>query len=508
MAATLTVPQSPHHCNFAPITPRHGVVTLFGYGINVHVDRGHLTIQDGIGADRRQARFPRVGHGIRRLVVVGSDGMVSLAALRWLADQDVAFCLLDRVGKVLAVTGPVRPSDARLRRAQSLAENSGTGLQIAKELIRQKLLAQERLIRDQFQDSSSAETISKQRHALTKADSKEEIRRCEAHAALAYWSEWHELPVLFPQVDSRVVPNHWKTFGSRISPLTKSPRLAVNPPNAALNYLYSILEVEARLAISELGLDPGIGFLHSDTRTRDSLACDLMEPVRPQVDAFVLDWLRRESWQKKWFFEEKDGNCRLMSIFTARLSETSKIWRQALGPFAEWIAHTLWSTKTQPSSAKAPARRLTQNRKREAKGIPTTTPVVSVVNPLTSHRDFVSMVSSENSLGARKPVRLNAHDPIAQARRADTQRRQAAALRAWKPSDNPAWLDEKFYREQIQPRLAAVSVPTILSALDVSKPYATGIRAGRCIPHPRHWLRLARLVGVSTDARTACPVRM
>lgn len=82
MAATQTVPQYSYDRNFGTLTPRHGVITLFGYGIKVHVDRGHLTIQDGIGADRREARLPRVGHGLRRLVVIGSDGIVSLAALR------------------------------------------------------------------------------------------------------------------------------------------------------------------------------------------------------------------------------------------------------------------------------------------------------------------------------------------------------------------------------------------------------------------------------------------
>ena len=85
---------------------RNGVVTLFGYGINVRVDRGHLILEDGIGAARQSARFPRVGHGLRRVVIIGSDGLVSLAALRWLADQDVGFAMLDRRGSVLATTGP------------------------------------------------------------------------------------------------------------------------------------------------------------------------------------------------------------------------------------------------------------------------------------------------------------------------------------------------------------------------------------------------------------------
>src|SRR6202022_3267077 len=117
------------------IQPRQGVVTLFGYGTSVRVDHGHLILEDGIGNDRRQARFPRVGHGLRRLVVIGSDGMVSLAALRWLADQDASFVMLERDGSVLATTGPVRPSDSRLRRAQSLAHHTGMALRIARDLI-------------------------------------------------------------------------------------------------------------------------------------------------------------------------------------------------------------------------------------------------------------------------------------------------------------------------------------------------------------------------------------
>jgi CRISPR/Cas system-associated endonuclease Cas1 len=41
-----------------------------------------------------------------------------------------------------------------------------------------------------------------------------------------------------------------------------------------LNYLYALLESEARIAAAAAGLDPGIGFLRVDTDARDSLACD------------------------------------------------------------------------------------------------------------------------------------------------------------------------------------------------------------------------------------------
>src|SRR3989441_1858632 len=179
MAATQTVPESPHPRNSntetaRPLRPRHGVVTLFGYGIRVNVERGHLILEDGIGS-RHRSRFSRVGHGLRRLVAIGSDGFVSLAALRWLADQDAAFVMLDRDGSVLATTGPVRPSDARLRRAQALAHESGAGLRIARELIGQKLAAQEQLARDGLHDSAAARTISQAQSALATAGTIEAI---------------------------------------------------------------------------------------------------------------------------------------------------------------------------------------------------------------------------------------------------------------------------------------------------------------------------------------------
>jgi CRISPR-associated endonuclease Cas1 len=126
----------------------------------------------------------------------------------------------------------------------------------------------------------------------------------------------------FPRKDLSRVPEHWRVFGGRRSPISGSPRHAANPANAMLNYLYAPLESEARLAVAAMGLDPALGFLHLDTGYRDSLACDLMEPVRPQVDGYVLDWLNREPLKREWFFEQRDGNCRLMGPFAARLSET------------------------------------------------------------------------------------------------------------------------------------------------------------------------------------------
>ena len=507
MAAIQTVLHSPHDRNSAsPITPKHGVVTLFGYGIRVHIERGHLILEDGIGDERRSARFARVYNGLKRLVVIGSDGVVSLGALRWLADQDVAFVMLERDGSVLATTGPVRPSDARLRRAQSLAGRSGIALDIARELIRQKLTKQEEVARNTLNDSEAAQKIASARAALTNASAVENIRYLEAQGGLAYWSAWRSVPVVFPRTEMRRIPKHWQNFGARISPLTRSPRLAVNPPNAILNYLYAILEAEARLAIAALGLDPGLGFLHFDSRTRDSLACDLMEPVRPQVDAYLLEWLRREALRKEWFFEQRDGNCRLMGTFAARLAETAPAWNRAVGPLAEWVARSLWTTLSKPARRRAPATRLTQQHRRQVKGgvsvpikLPPRPPTVCRICGMQIRfgRNYCPScnltIAREGMIEAAKLGRVKGHGPEARARQAEKQRRHAAAVKSWNPSEKPQWLTETVYREKVQPRLSGATIREISTVLGVSEPYAAEIRAGRYLPHPRHWLKLFEL---------------
>ncbi|HLY59535.1 MAG TPA: CRISPR-associated endonuclease Cas1 [Terriglobia bacterium] len=513
MAASRTLHQLPHSLNSATLTaqapaPPHGVLTLFGYGISVRVERGHLTYKDGIGTARREARFPRVRHGLRRLVVIGSDGMVSLAALRWLADQDAAFVMLDRDGSVLLTTGPVRPSDAKLRRTQALAYESGMALRIARELIFQKLMGQEQVARDKLRDASVAQTIAETRLALAEAESLEAVAAIEKQAALAYWSGWHSLPVMYPRNDLARIPKHWLTFGARRSPLTGSPRLAVNPLNAILNYLYAVLESEARLAAAALGLDPGLGVMHVDTRTRDSFACDLMEPIRPQVDAYLLDWILREPLRRGWFFEQRDGSCRLMGAFAAMLSETAPTWARAIAPVAEWVTRTLWSGIVRANKQLQPATRLTQGHRREAKGnpvdfsaIPAPRPPVvcracggSIARGSSNCLKCAQTTAKETFLEVAKLGRLATHSPKAEALRGQTQKRQRAAEIAWKPSDKPEWLDERTYCEKILPRLASFSVRAISSALSISVPYASGIRAGRRIPHPRHWQSIAKLV--------------
>lgn len=507
MAATENVRQlSQSHNSTELIVPRYGVVTLFGYGIQVRVDRGHLLLESGIGPDRYHGRLPRVGHGLKRLVCIGSDGSISLAAMRWLADQDVAFTMLERTGKVLLVMGPVRSSDAKLRRAQALAHSSGAALRISRELISQKLTAQERVARHSLLDTRTADAIAHFRAELLTAESISSIRLIEAQGASAYWTAFRTLSINFPKKDLHRVPDHWRSFGTRVSCLTGSPRLASNPPNAILNYLYSLLESEARTAVACLGLDPGLGVLHSDTTARDSLACDVMEPVRAQVDSYVLDLITREYLSRSWFYEQPDGNCRLMSKFAARLSETASTWRRAVAPVAEWVGREFWKTIRRPDTPFTT--RLTHDNKRAVKGTaPLHTPQAPAAQHLCAGCGKVIPPASTNCsscaveglrgrmVDVARKGRIASRSPLSRARLSETQRRQTTACHRWSPADHPKWLTEEFYTNRIQPRLANYSLSQIATAISVSIPYASAIRRGGRRPHPRTWEALAKLIG-------------
>ena len=498
------------------IEPRRGVVTLSGYGIQARVDRGHLILEDGIGVNRRHARLSRVGHQLERLVVIGADGMISLAALRWLADQKVAFVMLERDGSVLATTGPVRGADARLRRAQAAAGQSELGAEISRQVITIKLAGQERVARDLLKNFTTADAIATLRNGLPCAKTVDAVRTIEARAGAAYWMGWSEVQMRFPKRDTQGVPQHWLTFGSRTSPLSGfSPRVAVNPMNAILNYLYAILEAETRLAIAAMGLDPGLGFLHLDYEKRDSLACDLMEIVRPEVDAFLFDWVRQTPFKRAWFFEQRNGNCRLMTDFAATLSETAPMWRRAVAPVVEWLARTLWEHSPQTHGHRAPANRLTRGTKRTAQGGKPNLPPVRPISPqnlchtcgaVIMHKGIFCRLcnaeaSKEQYAKAAALGRKAALSADSQTRRTETQRRHALAQHGWIASKHPSWLDQDTYVNRILPKLSGLTASAIASAIDVSLSYADSIRKGKIHPHARHWQTLAHLVNISPPSK-------
>lgn len=67
-----------------------------------------------------------------------------------------------------------------------------------------------------------------------------------------------------------------------------------DPFNAVLSLSYTLAHAELSIALFAAGFDPYIGFYHQLDFGRESLASDLLEPVRPQVDCFALQLFHKQ----------------------------------------------------------------------------------------------------------------------------------------------------------------------------------------------------------------------
>jgi len=196
-----------------------------------------------------------------------------------------------------------------------------------------------------------------------------------------------------------------------------------------------------------------------------------------------------------------------MAEFSGELAETAMFWRKAVAPYAEEPARIFWQGRLKRSKFNCLPTRLTQARRSQAKAgnfaanvpaIPKTKPRCpicggSITKGSTYCAKCALLAYRENLLQQAKLGRIATHSAIAEGRRSATQVKQAEALRKWNPSDLPNWLDEDFYRREILPRLSGFTVKKIRLAIGISHPYATLIKRGLKMPHPRHWKTLADL---------------
>ena len=489
--------------------PKHGTLFMSGYGLRLQVQHGHLCAEWGVGRDRHKLRVSRVNRDLKRIIILGSGGFATFDALRWVADIGASLIFLDGRGKLLFASTPTAPSDVRLRRAQCLALANGTALKIARELISQKIGGQAAIVRDMLGNPVGADAILRFKTELAEAHDIDAVRLTEAQAAKMYWSQWADVPIRWPLKDEPRVAAHWKLFGSRISPLTHSPRLAANPPNACMNLLHALSEAECRIGLIGMGLDPEVGLLHCDAPNRSSLANDLQEVLRPAVDTFMLNWIQTERFCKADFWEDRNGNCRIGPPLAKKLCETANTWRRLAAPVAEWVAQALWNSSHNSASEQVIPTRLTQRRKSEGRGnkfelsikpLPSPTKICEVCGAEGVKSRYCKACAVEASRENMAQVALIAHSRPKSKRVKDRISKRisdhALANTWWDPKSLPSWLTEECYIQKIQPLLRTKKVREIALAMQVSQPYAAFIRSGRRRPHPRHWLALGALVNV------------
>lgn len=492
------------------VTPSSaGVYLADGYGIAVRVRHGRLIVSDGIGRNRREHIFPRIGSNLSRLVVLGSAGHITFEALRWLNDIGAAFVQLDRNGELVMTSARLGLDDPRLRRLQSRSAETWVGVEIAREIMRRKLTGQAAVLSTLEQASQAHEIIEWARRDLEAATSLSEIRTAESQGALAYWGALASLAVRFSKADARRVPAHWLTVGTRGSPLSGSPRLAVTPFHALTNYLYALLEAEARLACLACGLDPGLGIIHADQKARDSLALDVMEAVRPTVDAYLVELVRERTFRARDFHETRQGSCRVLAPLTHTLAETTPTWRAQVAPVAETVARMLaTSTGARIERSLTPLTQANRraahprlgNRKRRAPTpppaeLPSTCRTCGAELPSSGRRfcdDCLPEIRTEafKEAGPAALARLAAegrdpsHGGDAGRKRGSRVSDQLRASHSWSGS---SVVDPGEFRREILPLIRDVPLSRLVEATGLSLRYCSMIRRGERVPHPRHW---------------------
>jgi CRISPR-associated protein Cas1 len=84
-----------------------------------------------------------------------------------------------------------------------------------------------------------------------------------------------------------------------------------DPVNVCLSLGYTLLHYDAVRACHTVGLDPMLGFFHDVSFGRESLACDLMEPLRPLMDRWVWQLFKERQLRPEHFNQDIGGRCQM-----------------------------------------------------------------------------------------------------------------------------------------------------------------------------------------------------
>jgi CRISPR associated protein Cas1 len=303
--------------------------------------------------------------------------------------------------------------------------------------------------------------------------------------------------------------------------LRRSPRKAADPVNAILNYSYALGEAECTIALRAVGLDPGLGVLHADKRTRDSLALDLLEVLRPEIEARVLTLLATRHFRRADFHETPDGACRILAPLTHQLAEAMPHDARLVAPYAETAARVfadshpgavvprtpLTKTKSRAGQRAASRRRSRTDTPPEHQPMPTCRvcgvelaerrrQLCPTCWPVTRNR----LASERASKGvAARAARRAAGDPDptttahAALKRSAALSSAKATETAWRRTNPDVVADPLVWTTTILPRLADVPLSRIQQATGLSVSACSKMRSGKLTPHVRHWAALAQI---------------
>ena len=242
-------------------------------------------------------------HTIGGIVCFGNV-LCSPFLLGFCAERDVSVSFLSTHGRFLAsVRGPVS-GNVLLRRAQyRMADDEEITKAIAANIVTGKLansrVVMNRAARDHGDKidataiRSASASLDRLIDQLPRAVDSDAVRGLEGMAAAEYFSVFNHLIV--EQKEGFV-------FRER------NRRPPLDPVNALLSFIYTLLMHDVRSALETVGLDPAVGFLHRDRPGRPGLALDLMEEFRPIIaDRLALSLINRRQVETKGFARAQNG---------------------------------------------------------------------------------------------------------------------------------------------------------------------------------------------------------
>lgn len=288
----------------------------------------------------KQLKLSLPVHNLESVFVFGADIYVSPAAMRLCWEHGASVCFFTDWGRLEARVEGVPQGSMMLRRAQHAAASSPVkSAGLARNFVAGKLHNTRWLLARSGRDAATEQD----RDALRSA--------AEAHAhLLRELGRTPDDPDVIRGVEGRAAALHFAVFQQHLRPALRPafpfdgrnrrpPRDAIN---ALLSFLYALLRHDCVSALTAVGLDPFVGYLHADRAGRESLALDLMEEFRPWVERLALTLLNRGELKIGQFVEREGGAVELSEAARKALVAAYQLRKQeeCLHPlFQEKVRH-------------------------------------------------------------------------------------------------------------------------------------------------------------------------
>lgn len=264
--------------------------------------------------DKRKVRVPLIK--VTQVVVYG-DVTLTSPAMTALLGQGTDICFCSAYGQFLGRLAPPLGKNSLIRLEQHLAHHHPSrAFTLARAFVRGKLnnmrvmLQRANRKRDEAAIAQAAEDL---RGLIAKADELQpdaaapppDPSRPQANTVYGtlLGLEGAGTACYFGVFD-QLLTGDWN-FERR---LRRPPR---DPVNALLSFGYTLLMNQVASAVSVVGLDPYVGFLHSSQFGKPALALDVMEIFRPLVADSVALTLLNNGMLNKGDFREELGAWRL-----------------------------------------------------------------------------------------------------------------------------------------------------------------------------------------------------